>query len=130
MNDVPGKWLMDKFLSYLPVTDPGPEISQSTYQPLLEQLAKDWVDGMTFSQDLFTFIETTLSDGFSSGGAAERRADRHAAHHLVHRSQQHRRERTDVLDDIADTALDIAITGIALAEDYFTYPTTSSGTWA
>ena len=43
MNDVPGKWLLDKFLSYLPVVDPGPTIDQSTYEPLLQQLAKDWV---------------------------------------------------------------------------------------
>ena len=122
MNDVPGKWLMDKFLSYLPVTDPGPEISQSTYQPLLEQLAKDWVDGMTFSQNLFTFIQTTMSDGFSSGGAADKGAltdtqltawftelDNTVVNGL------------QLLDDVADTALDIAVTGVALAEDYFTY---------
>ena len=123
MNDAPGKWLLDKFLSYLPVTDTGPVIDQSTYEPLLQQLAKDWVDGMTFSQNLFTFIETTLSDGFSSGGAADKSG-------LT--NTQLTTWFTDLndtvvngltlLDDIADTALDIAITGIALAEDYFTYP--------
>ena len=123
MNDAPGKWLLDKFLSYLPVTDTGPVIDQSTYEPLLQQLAKDWVDGMTFSQNLFTFIKITLSDGFSSGGAADKSG-------LT--NTQLTTWFTDLndtvvngltlLDDIADTALDIAITGIALAEDYFTYP--------
>ncbi len=122
MNDAPGKWLLDKLLSYLPVTDTGPVIDQSTYEPLLQQLGKDWVDGMTFSQNLFTFVEDTMSLGFSSGGAANKSG-------LT--NTQLTTWFTDLndtvvdgltlLDDIADTALDIAITGVALAEDYFTY---------
>jgi hypothetical protein len=123
MNDAPGKWLLDKLLSYLPVTDPGPVIDQSTYEPLLQQLGKDWVDGMTFSQALFSFVETTMSDGFSSGGAADKSGLTNtqltawftALDNTVVDGLQ-------LLDDVADTALDIAITGVALAEEYFTYP--------
>jgi hypothetical protein len=122
MNDAPGKWLLDKFLSYLPVTDPGPVIDQSTYQPLLEQLAKDWVDGMTFSQALFSFVGTTMSDGFSSGGAADKSTltDTQLTTWFTDLDNTVV-DGLQLLDDVADTALDIAITGVALAEDYFTY---------
>jgi hypothetical protein len=122
MNDVPGKWLLDKFLSYLPVVDPGPTIDQSTYEPLLQQLAKDWVDGMTFSEALFTFIKTTMSDGFSSNGAANKGALSNTQVTTWFEDLDNTVvDGLQLLDDVADTLLDIATTGVALTEAYFTY---------
>lgn len=122
MNDVPGKWLMDKFMSYLPATDTGPTISADTFQPLLQDLATDWADAMTLSDALFTFISTTMTDAFSSNGSADKNKLSNTQvtdwftqlDTVVHDGLQ-------LLDALADTLLDLCKAGVALIEGYFTY---------
>lgn len=122
MNDAPGKWLMDKFLSYLPATDTGPTISADVFQPVLQDLATDWADAMALSQTLFTFISTTMTDAFSTGGNADKSKLSNTQittwftqlDTLVHDGLQ-------LLDALADTLLDLCKTGVALIEAYFTY---------
>lgn len=122
MNDAPGKWLLDKLLSYLPVTDTGPVIAQGTFEPLLQQLSTDWVDAMALADSLWTFVQTTMSDAFSTNGAADK-------------GKLSSTQVTDwftdldtvvhdgllLLDALADTFLDLCKTAVALIEDYFTY---------
>lgn len=122
MNDAPGKWLLDKFLSYLPATDTGPTISADIFQPLVKDLATDWADAMTLSDALFTFISTTMTDAFSTGGNPDKSKLNNTEittwftqlDTVVHDGLQ-------LLDALADTLLDLCKAGVALIEAYFTY---------
>lgn len=122
MNDSPGKWLLDKLLSYLPVTDTGPDIPASIYQPLLQDLANDWADAMTFSDELYNFIATSMTDAFSTNGSAD-------GSKLNSTSITAWFEDLDdvvegglhLLDALADTLLDLCKTGVELLETYFAY---------
>lgn len=122
MNDAPGKWLLHKLLSYLPVTDTGPSISSDTYQPILQALSTDWTDAMTFSDELFDFIKTSMSLAFSSGTSADGNAFKGTKVSDWFADLDNVVEGgLNLLDALADTLLDLCITGVALIEDYFTY---------
>ena len=77
---------------------------------------------MTFSEALFTFIKTTMSDGFSSNGAANKGALSNTQVTAWFEDLDNTVvDGLQLLDDVADTLLDIATTGVALIEAYFTY---------
>ena len=122
MNDAPGKWLIDKFMSYLPATDSGPSISEDTFKPLLAALATDWADAMALSNALYAFIQTTMTDAFSTNGNADSGKLNNTQvtawftdlDSVVH-------DGLLLLDALADTLLELCKTGVALVQAYFTY---------
>ena len=47
--------------------------SEDTLEPLLADLATVWADVMALSDALFTFIQTTMVDAFSTNGSPDSR---------------------------------------------------------
>lgn len=116
MNDAPGKWLMDKFLAYLPVTDPGPKLPD-VFSPLIDDLATDWADAIQFSEGVITLIEATAKELFSTKAQV-------AQTQMTAWFSDLDATVTDglqLLDAVADTVLDLTKATITVLGDYFSY---------
>ena len=117
MNDMPGKWLMDKLLSYLPVTDTGPQVSPDTFAPLVDDLTQVWEDVVDLSQSLITLIEATAQDSLATKEQVtqmEMTAWFADLDQTVHDLLQ-------LADAIADLVLQLVIAGISAIGTYFSY---------
>ena len=132
MNDAPGKWLLDKFLSYLPVTDTGPVIKPEH----LRTLAAAAGQGLGRRHDLLPepvhlHRDHVVGRVQQRRGRGQERADQHPAHHLVHRSRRHRRERTDAAGRHRRHGVSTSRSPESpWPRTTSPTPTTSSGTWA
>lgn len=78
----------------------------------MKDLATDWADAMTLSDALFTFISTTMTDAFSTGGNPDKSKLNNTEittwftqlDTVVHDGLQ-------LLDALADTLLDLCKAG-------------------
>ncbi|MGH3380161.1 MAG: hypothetical protein ACRDP6_36060 [Actinoallomurus sp.] len=117
INDTPGKWLMDKYLSYMPPDDPGPPVSQDTWLPVLNSLAGDWQQGMTFSASLLNFAGTTLEDAASPVTGLNQMQMTTWFEDLANTVD----DGLQLMDAICDTLFDVATTGLDTLQSYLTY---------
>ena len=117
INDTPGKWLMDKYLSYMPPNDSGPPVSQDTWLPVLNSLADDWQKGMTFSASLLNFAGTTLEDAASPVTGLSQMQMTTWFEDLDNTVD----DGLQLMDAICDTLFEVATTGLDTLQSYLTY---------
>jgi hypothetical protein len=116
MNDAPGKWLMDKLLQYLPADDTGPDITVD-FSDFVTSLATDVGGLITVATDVITLIQSTAQAAFGTKqGLTETQLTQWFGDldKTVHDALQ-------LLDDIADSILDMMADGITAIGQYLTY---------
>jgi hypothetical protein len=115
VNDAPARWLLDKLLAHLP-SDPGPQLND-VFSPVIDDLAKDFTDGVTFAESVLNLILTTAKDSFGSRGQIDqtRMADWFGdLDQTVHDGLQ-------LCDAVADTVLDLGVATLGELGAYLSY---------